>query len=102
MTDTEPQEEEIIQDSESEYETESDIGEDEEEFEIGEEGSQMFEGIDDEPFEGEMMDIGGLLGSLFSTEDGDTVATALVNISKQLETQNRIMVKILSQLQKSA
>ena len=99
MTDAEPQEEEIIQDSESEYETESDIGEDEEEFEIGEEGSQMFE---DEPFEGEMMDIGGLLGSLFSTEDGETVATALVNISKQLETQNRIMVKILSQLQKGA
>ena len=99
MTDAEPQEEEIIQDSESEYETESDIGEDEEEFEIGEEGSQMFE---DEPLEGEMMDIGGLLGSLFSTEDGETVATALVNISKQLETQNRIMVKILSQLQKGA
>jgi hypothetical protein len=39
--------------------------------------------------------------SLFSTEEGDTVCSALVSISKQIETQNRIMVKILAHLQKS-
>jgi hypothetical protein len=48
------------------------------------------------------LDIGGLLGSILTTEDGDTVCTALVGISKQLEMQNRIMIKILSQLQKNA
>jgi hypothetical protein len=46
--------------------------------------------------------MGGLLGSVLTTEDGDTVCSALVNISKQLEMQNRIMIKILSQLQKNA
>jgi hypothetical protein len=48
------------------------------------------------------IDMGGLLGSVLTTEDGDTVCSALVNISKQLEMQNRIMIKILSQLQKNA
>jgi hypothetical protein len=63
------------------------------EFEIG----------DDEDGEGDdYMDMGGLLTSLLTTDDGDNVCTALVNIgsilNKHLETQNKILVKILSKL----
>ena len=56
--------------------------------------------LDEEPIM--EIDMGGLLGSVLTTEDGDTVCSALVNISKQLEMQNRIVIKILSQLQKNA
>ena len=41
-----------------------------------------------------------LLASTLMTEDGDTVCTALVSIGKQLEIQNKILVKLLSSLQK--
>ena len=44
-------------------------------------------------------DIGGLLSSVLATEDGETICSALVNISRTLEVQNKIMIKILSQLQ---
>ena len=33
-------------------------------------------------------------------EEGETVCSALVNISRQLEVQNKIMIKMLAQLQK--
>ena len=52
--------------------------------------------------EGDYMDMGGLLTSLLTTEDGDNVCTALVNIgailNKHMETQNKILVKILAKL----
>ena len=74
---------------------------DEEEFEDDEEIMYTSDiDLDEEPMM--ELDIGGLLGSVLTTEDGDTVCTALVSISKQLEMQNRIMIKILSQLQKNA
>ena len=48
------------------------------------------------------------LASYLMTEDGDNVATALMNVSdnmaainKTLEMQNKILVKILTQLSKS-
>lgn len=48
----------------------------------------------------DFMDMGGLLSSLLTTEDGDNVCTALVKMTmvlqKQMETQNKILVKILS------
>lgn len=51
-------------------------------------------------------DFGELLTSLLTTEDGDNVCTALVNLgailNKQLETQNKILVKILSRLPPAA
>jgi len=98
----EPTQEIVETESESEYETESDL-------EIELDGTQPPEFGDDEiiytsDIEDEQMmeyDMGGLLGSVLTTEDGDTVCSALVSISKQLEMQNRIMVKILAQLQKS-
>jgi len=41
-----------------------------------------------------------LLSSVLSTEEGETVCSALVNISRQIEMQNKILIKMLSQLQK--
>ena len=100
---TQPEPTQEIVETESEYETESDL-------EIELDGSQPPEFSDEEEImytsdieEEPMMeyDMGSLLGSVLATEDGDTVCSALVSISKQIEMQNRIMVKILAQLQKS-
>lgn len=60
--------------------------------------------IDDEDFfpeddEDEGMDIAGLMTSLLATPDGDTVCSALVNLCHQLETQNKILIKMLSKMQ---
>ena len=64
------------------------------------------EPIDDEidMDEDEMMfvddgvDVATLMTSLLATEDGDTVCTALVSITQQLQMQNKILIKILSEL----
>ena len=68
------------------------------EFEMtdDDEDGNMFE---DEPY---MMDMGGLLSSVLATEDGDTVCSALVNISRKMEVQNKILIKMLSQMQKKS
>jgi hypothetical protein len=42
-----------------------------------------------------------MLGSVLTTQDGDTVCSALVNMGRQMEIQNKILVKILSSLQKN-
>ena len=62
---------------------------------------------DEEEEDFEPMDLGGVLEGFFATEEGDNVCTALVNISNSLEkmtklmdTQNKIMLKMLSHLQK--
>jgi len=57
--------------------------------------------LDDDDDEEYMMDMGGLLSSVLATEDGDTVCSALVNISRQMEVQNKILIKMLSQMQKN-
>jgi hypothetical protein len=66
----------------------------------GEELEDEEEEFDEE--EGDFMDMGGLLTSLLTTEDGDNVCTALVNIgnilNKHMETQNKILLKILTKL----
>ena len=46
----------------------------------------------------EGLDIAGLMTSLMATPDGETVCSALVMIGQQLQTQNKILVKILSEL----
>ena len=59
---------------------------------------------DDEDDEMDMgMDMMDALGSMLTTEEGDTIATALVSlkdaterIADSLEMQNKILVKILS------
>ena len=45
------------------------------------------------------VDLPELLGTLFATDNGDTVCSALVDISTQMQVQNKILVKILAQLQ---
>ena len=45
------------------------------------------------------IDVAELLSSLMATPEGDTVCTALVNIAFQLQTQNKILVKMLSKKQ---
>ena len=61
-----------------------------EEVEFDEDEMEFDEGID----------LGGLLGATLATEDGDTVCSALVTIGDQLDTQNKILLKILSSLSK--
>ena len=54
------------------------------------------EDFDDEGEEG--LDIAGLMTSLMATPDGDTVCSALVTIGQQMQVQNKILIKILSEL----
>ena len=79
-----------------------------EEFEEGEIVSEEEEDIeltDDDDFEinededEDNMDLAGLMTSLLATPDGDTVCSSLVNICYQLETQNKILIKMLSKIQ---
>ena len=55
--------------------------------------------INDDDEDGENMDLAGLKTSLLATPDGDTVCSALVNLCYQLETQNKILIKMLSRMQ---
>lgn len=48
--------------------------------------------------ENPLSDTNMLLSSVLSTEEGETVCSALVNISRQIEMQNKILIKMLSQL----
>lgn len=77
---------EIVSESESETEDEPV----DEEIDMDDEDEMMF-GDDG-------MDVTTLMTSLLATEDGDTVCTALVGISQQLQMQNKILIKILSEL----
>jgi hypothetical protein len=57
--------------------------------------------IEDDEIEedfGESVDITELMTSLLATDEGDTVCSALVNIANQLQTQNKILIKMLSQM----
>lgn len=70
--------------------------------ELNEEEEEILNSGDETDDEEDMdfMDMGSLLSSLLTTEDGDNVCTALVKMTmvlqKQMETQNKILVKILS------
>lgn len=100
------QENNEIEEYGSESETGSNIEEDELTTVGGElpdidelENEDFDEYMEDEPY---MMDMGGLLSSVLATEEGDTVCSALVNISRQMEVQNKILIKMLSQMQKKS
>lgn len=79
-------------------EEEEDIMEDEDEDQ-----DQEFDAEDEDFFpeddEDSGMDIAGLMTSLLATPDGDTVCSALVNLCFQLETQNKILIKMLAKMQ---
>jgi hypothetical protein len=81
---------EIVSESESEEVTETEDEPVDEEIDMDDEDEMMF---DDDG-----MDVTTLMTSLLATEDGDTVCTALVGISQQLQMQNKILIKILSEL----
>jgi hypothetical protein len=86
-----PEEEEPIDEiEEGEIVTEDE----EEDFEIEEDEGDFFEEEEDEG-----MDLAGLMSSLLATPDGDTVCSALVNLCYQLETQNKILIKMLARMQ---
>lgn len=68
-----------------------------EEIEI-EEGENISEDDISEMEDDDSMDIAELMTSLLATDEGDTVCSALVNIANQLQTQNKILIKILSQI----
>jgi len=46
------------------------------------------------------LDLLGALESWFTTEDGETIASALVGLRSAVEMQNKILVKMLSALSK--
>ena len=54
--------------------------------------------INDDDDDEDNMDLAGLMTSLLATPDGDTVCSALVNLCFQLETQNKILIKMLSRM----
>ena len=97
---------------ESGSECESETGSNIEEDELSTVGGELpdvdeLEGViyDDSDIDSEFEDnsldrLGNLLSSVLVNEEGETVCSALVNISRQLEVQNKIMIKLLSQLQK--
>ena len=76
---------------------------DSDEIEEMEEGDDYDMSDDDsdipEIFE-EPLQIDELLSSVLATPDGDTVCSALVNISHQLEVQNKILIKVISAINK--
>tara|TARA_B100000497_G_scaffold123827_1_gene157172 strand:- start:3113 stop:3379 length:267 start_codon:yes stop_codon:yes gene_type:complete len=76
---------EIVSD---EYETEDEISVNDQE---------ILEDMED--LEDDETDIIGLMTSLMATQDGDTVCSALVEISNQMQVQNKILIKILAKLQ---
>jgi hypothetical protein len=82
-----PEDEESVEEVE-----EGEIVSDEEELEFDEDEDVDF-------FEEEDMDLAGLMSSLLATPDGDTVCSALVNLCYQLETQNKILIKMLAKMQ---
>ena len=68
-----------------------------EEQEIEEvEDVDLEEDEDEESDDGEYMDMGGMLAQVLATPEGDTVCSALLKIANAMETQNKILVKILS------
>jgi len=64
--------------------------EEEEELDEFEEGDEFGE-----------TDLLDAMGSWFTTEDGETVASAMAGVKTALEMQNKILIKILSALTKA-
>ena len=85
---------EIVSESESESESEDEISVTDS-YQIQEDVN-----FDDDQDDG-TLDIAELMTSLMATEDGDTLCSALVNIGNQLQTHNKIMIKILSKMNKA-
>lgn len=97
---TQPEEIEEGEVVSDEYETEEEtsLGDEENPEDMGDlEDMEDMEDLED--MEDDETDIIGLMTSLMATEDGDTVCSALVEISNQMRVQNKILIKILSKFQ---
>jgi hypothetical protein len=70
-----------------------DEDEDEDELEEGE-----IPDFDDDDLQGAEDPLLDLLGGVLTTEDGDTVCSALVALARQMEVQNKILIKMLSSM----
>ena len=70
---------------------------DDEEIDLGEDEEDDGDYGDDEDMG---FDLGAVLEPFLATEDGQTICTALVTISKHMEMQNKILVKMLTQMSK--
>ncbi len=75
-------------------EIENDPEIDSEDEEEGEDILMSDEEEDEDEYAADMYD---MLSSFLTSED-DNVCTAMMKVAKQLETQNKIMVKVLTQL----
>lgn len=74
------------------------VTDEEEEIEI-EEGEIVTEDdVEDFVDDDDELDVPTLMTSLLATEEGETVCTALLSIGQQLQIQNKILIKILSEL----
>jgi len=74
---------------------------DEDDFETDDDEIEDSDDEDDDglaPFEDPIQELGEMLASVLATPDGDTVCSALVNIGNQIESQNRILIKIFTAL----
>ena len=80
----------VPEDEIDEFETITDDDDDDDDEELME--------VDEEEEEDEELDVVTLMTSLLATEDGDTVCTALITIAQQLQTQNKILIKMLSKM----
>ena len=78
----------------AEIENDPEIESESEDEEEGEDILMSDEEEDEDEYAADMYD---MLSSFLTSED-DNVCTAMMKVAKQLETQNKIMVKVLTQL----
>tara|TARA_B110000285_G_scaffold86256_1_gene98889 strand:+ start:1323 stop:1562 length:240 start_codon:yes stop_codon:yes gene_type:complete len=71
------------------------------ESEIESEGEDILMSDEEEDEDEYTADMYDMLSSFLTFED-DNVCTAMMKVAKQLETQNKIMVKVLTQLSQIA
>ncbi len=90
---SQPEEGEIIEDEE-EYMDDDEVEDQDDEVQMEDEDDFFPEDDEDAG-----MDIASLMTSLLATPDGDTVCSAIVNLCYQLETQNKILIKMLAKMQ---
>jgi len=83
---------EIVEDDDQSIEDdEEDFSDDDDDDDVDEEEEMVYDDDD-------MPDVTDLLGSVLMTPDGDTVCSALCAIAQEMNTQNKILIKILSKL----
>ena len=65
-----------------------------------EEEDPDLEDVDEDEDDEEYLDMGGLLAHTLMTPEGETLCGTMVKIANTLETQNKILIKLLTLLKK--